>query len=52
MAIGLGVYLLKKVGLVWFLDDPIPPDYEQIMITGNAALSSRATSAGLDRCYF
>ena len=39
MAIGLGVDVAKKVGLVGSLDDLIPPDYEQIMITGNAALS-------------
>ena len=52
VAIGLGVDVAKKSGFsVGSLDDPIPPDYEQIMITGNAALSLGATSAGLDSYY-
>ena len=52
IAIGLGVEVAKKSGFsVGSLDDPIPPDYEQIMITGNAALSLGAVSAGLDSYY-
>ena len=52
VAIGLGVEVAKKSGFsVGSLDEPIAPDYEQIMITGNAALSLGALSAGLDSYY-
>ncbi|MQG11956.1 MAG: hypothetical protein FI673_00140, partial [SAR202 cluster bacterium] len=40
VALGLGTEVAKKSGFsVGSLDDPNAPDYEQIMITGNAALS-------------
>ncbi len=52
VAIGLGVEVAKKSGFsVGSLDESIAPDYEQIMITGNAALSLGALSAGLDSYY-
>ena len=51
-AIGLGTEVAKKSGFtVGSLDNPEPPDYDQIMITGNAALSLGAVSAGLDSYY-
>ena len=52
VALGLGTEVAKKSGFsVGSLDDPNAPDYEQIMITGNAALSLGAVSAGLDSYY-
>ena len=52
VALGLGSEVAKKSGFsVGSLDDPLPPDYDQIMITGNAALSLGAASAGLDSYY-
>ena len=51
-AIGLGTEVAKKSGFtVGSLDNPEPPDYDQITITGNAALSLGAVSAGLDSYY-
>jgi len=48
-AVRLGVDVAKGSGFnVGQLSDPIPPDYKQIVITGNAALSMGATAAGLD----
>ena len=48
-AVRLGVDVAKGSGFnVGQLSAPIPPDYKQIVITGNAALSMGATAAGLD----
>ena len=48
-AVRLGVDVAKGSGFnVGQLAAPIPPDYKQIVITGNAALSMGATAAGLD----
>lgn len=48
-AVRLGVDVAKGSGFtVGQLADPNPPDYKQIVITGNAALSMGATAAGLD----
>ncbi len=49
VAIRLGVDVAENSGFsVGTLASPIPPDYEQIMITGNAALALGAVTAGLD----
>lgn len=48
-AVRLGVDIAKDSGFsVGQLADPIPPDYKQIVITGNAALAMGATAAGLN----
>ena len=48
-AVRLGVDVAKGSGFtVGQLAPPIPPDYKQIIITGNAALSMGATAAGVD----
>lgn len=48
-AVRLGVDVAKSTGFtVGQLEVPIPPDYDQIVITGNAALSMGAVAAGLD----
>ena len=48
-AVRLGVDLAKDSGFsVGQLAAPIPPDYKQIVITGNAALAMGATAAGLN----
>ncbi len=48
-AIRLGADVAAKSGFsVGTLAAPIPPDYDQIMITGNAALSLGAVTAGVD----
>jgi len=48
-AVGLGVDVAKSSGLtVGQLEAPTAPDYQQIVITGNAALSMGAMAAGLD----
>tara|TARA_B110001454_G_scaffold43130_1_gene42233 strand:+ start:1255 stop:2973 length:1719 start_codon:yes stop_codon:yes gene_type:complete len=52
LALSLGSNVAKKSGFsVGSLQAPLPPKYEQIMITGNAALSLGAVSAGLDSYY-
>ncbi|MYA60921.1 MAG: 2-oxoacid:acceptor oxidoreductase subunit alpha, partial [Chloroflexi bacterium] len=49
VAIRLGVNVAENSGFsVGTLASPIPPDYDQIMITGNAALALGAVTAGLD----
>ncbi len=49
VAIRLGVDVAESSGFsVGTLAPPIPPDYEQIMITGNAALALGAVTAGVD----
>lgn len=49
VAIRLGVDVAESSGFsVGTLAPPIPPDYDQIMITGNAALALGAVTAGLD----
>ena len=48
-AIRLGADVAAKSGFsVGKLTPPIPPDYDQIMITGNAALALGAVTAGVD----
>jgi len=48
-AVRLGVEVAKSSGFtVGQLASPIPPDYKQIIITGNAALSMGAVAAGLN----
>ena len=48
-AVRLGAEVAEQSGFsVGELDDASPPDYEQIMITGNAALSLGAMTAGLE----
>ena len=48
-AIRLGADVAAKSGFsVGKLVPPIPPDYDQIMITGNAALALGAVTAGVD----
>ena len=48
-AIRLGADVAAKSGFsVGKLAPPIPPDYDQIMITGNAALALGAVTAGVD----
>jgi 2-oxoglutarate ferredoxin oxidoreductase subunit alpha len=48
-AVRLGVEVAKSSGFtVGQLAPPIPPDYKQIIITGNAALSMGAVAAGLN----
>ena len=48
-AVRLGLDVAKKSGFtVGALAPSIPPDYDQIMITGNTALALGATAAGLD----
>ena len=48
-AVRLGAEVAAKSGFnVGELDGSSPPDYEQIMITGNAALSLGAMTAGLE----
>lgn len=48
-AIRLGANVAAKSGFsVGTLAAPIPPDYDQIMITGNAALALGAVTAGVD----
>ena len=48
-AVRLGVDVAKSSGFsVGQLQAATPPDYKQIVITGNAALSMGATAAGLD----
>ena len=48
-AIRLGADVAAKSGFsVGTLAAPIPPDYDQIMITGNAALALGAVTAGVD----
>ena len=49
VAIRLGVDVAESSGFsVGTLASPIPPDYDQIMITGNAALALGAVTAGVD----
>lgn len=49
VAIRLGVDVAESSGFsVGTLAPPIPPDYDQIMITGNAALALGAVTAGVD----
>ena len=49
VAIRLGADVAEHSGFsVGTLASPIPPDYDQIMITGNAALALGAVTAGLD----
>ena len=49
VAIRLGADVAENSGFsVGTLASPIPPDYDQIMITGNAALALGAVTAGLD----
>ncbi len=49
VAIRLGADVAESSGFsVGTLASPIPPDYEQIMITGNAALALGAVTAGVD----
>ena len=48
-AVRLGAEVASQSGFsVGELDEASPPDYEQIMITGNAALSLGAMTAGLE----
>jgi 2-oxoglutarate ferredoxin oxidoreductase subunit alpha len=48
-AVRLGVDVAESSGFaVGQLQPPSPPDYKQIVITGNAALSMGATAAGLE----
>ena len=48
-AVRLGADVASESGFrVGELDESAPPDYEQIMITGNAALSLGAVTAGLE----
>ena len=48
-AVRLGADVAVNSGFsVGSLDESIPPDYEQIMVTGNAALSLGAMTAGLE----
>ncbi len=49
VAIRLGVDVAESSGFsVGTLAPPVPPDYDQIMITGNAALALGAVTAGVD----
>ena len=52
IALSFGADVAEKSGFnVGSLAPPKPPEHDQIMITGNAALSLGATSAGLDSYY-
>ena len=48
-SVRLGAEVASQSGFsVGKLDNPVKPDYEQIMVTGNSAISLGALSAGLD----